>query len=256
MKKNFFIIIIALIVSSCSTSRVAYFSDLEKPEGNIGNIDCEIKIEPNDKLQITVTSEFPETTMVYNLPISPDHPIQRDMLQQTYIVDKEGYINFPIFGKIFVQGKTTFAIQKELTEKISENVKNPVVRVELVNFKIKVIGEVKDARVFTAERERISILDALAYAGDMTIYGNRENVLLIREENGVKNYYRIDLTKSDILESPYFYLKQNDVIYVEPGKGKASQADFDQNNTYKVSIVSSIISGISVITSLVIALTR
>lgn len=261
MKKILPIFLIAVFLCGCKTQKTAYFEDLQQT-GAIGNLDYEIRIEPADELLITVTSEVPEATIVYNLPLtnpatgnnltSPQATAQ----QQTYIVDKEGNINFPVLGKIHVAGMTTKAISEDLTRKIAEDVEAPYVRVELVNFKVKVMGEVMKPASVKVEGERISILDALAEVGDMTIYGQRDNVLLIREENGVKNYYRIDLTCSDILESPYFYLKQNDVIYVQPGKGKAGQADFNQNNTYKVSIVSAVISGISVIASLVIALTR
>ena len=251
-----------LILCGCSSTKTAYFEDLNQSSGSLGNLDYEIRIEPADELLITVTSEIPEATAAYNLPLT--NPAVRGSLtspsvtmqQQTYIVDNKGDINFPVIGKLHVEGKTTKALEDELTKKIAQDVEAPYVRVELVYFKVKVLGEVKTPTSVSVLSQRISILDALAIAGDMTIYAKRDNVLLIREENGVKNYYRIDLTKSDILESPYFYLKQNDVIYVQPGKGKSGQADFNQNNTYKVSIVSAIISGISVIASLVIALTR
>lgn len=259
MKKIFSIIIAILVLCSCSTTKTSYFMNLDQPSGTLGNLDYEIRIEPSDELLITVTSEVPEATLMYNMPMT--NPAIKSTLesplssfqQQTYVVDKEGYINFPVLGKIQVKGMTTKAIQEELTRRIAQDVESPFVRVELINFKVKVMGEVMKPASVKVEGERISILDALAEVGDITIYGQRDNVLLIREENGVKNYYRIDMTKSDILESPYFYLKQNDVIYVQPGKGKAGQADFNQNNTYKVSIVSAIISGLSVIASLLIA---
>lgn len=262
MKKIFSILIAMLVLCSCSTTKTSYFENLNQQTGSLSSIDYEIRIEPSDELLITVTSEVPEATLIYNLPmINPatkstlEAPLT-SLQQQTYTVDKEGYINFPVLGKIYVKDMTTKEIQENLTQKIAQDVEAPFVRVELINFKVKVIGEVLKPGSVLVEGERISILDALAEVGDMTIYGQRDNVLLIREEDGVKNYYRIDMTRSDILESPYFYLKQNDVIYVQPGKGKAGQADFNQNNTYKVSIVSAVISGISVIASLVIALTR
>lgn len=262
MKKILSFLMLALVVCSCKTSKTAYFEDLQQPNGSMGVIDYEIRIEPADELLITVTSEVPEATMVYNLPMtnpavssSLKAPLTT-MQHQTYIVDKSGEINFPVLGKVKVEGLTTRQLADRLTRRIAEDVEAPYVRVELVNFKVKVMGEVLKPASVNVQGNRISILDALAEVGDMTIYGERTNVLLIREENGTKNYYRIDLTKSDIFESPYFYLKQNDVIYVQPGKGRAGQADFNQNNSYKVSIVSAIVSGISVITSLIIALSK
>ena len=194
-----------LILCGCSSTKTAYFEDLNQPSGSLGNLDYEIRIEPADELLITVTSELPEATMMYNLPMT--NPATETTLktplagmqQQTYIVDKGGDINFPIIGKLHVEGMTTKALADELTKKIAQDVEAPYVRVELINFKVKVMGEVMKPTSVLVAGERMSILDALAEAGDITIYGQRDNVLLIREENGVKNYYRIDLTKSDIL---------------------------------------------------------
>lgn len=261
MKKIVQIALLLCLFCSCSSTKTAYFDNLTS-SGSVGNLDYEIRIEPLDELLITVTSEVPEATMVYNLPMTNPATVTTlktpltSMQHQTYIVNKDGNINFPVLGEVHVGGLTTAQLTEQLTRRIAEDVEAPYVRVELVNFKVKVLGEVMQPGSYKIDSERVSILDALAEAGDITIYGKRDNVLLIREENGTKNYYRIDLTNSDILESPYFYLKQNDVVYVEPGSGRAGQADFNQNNTYKVSIVSAIVSGISVIASLVIALTR
>ena len=264
MKKIIPIFLVALVLCSCSSTKLAYFDDLNDTDmGTVGNVDYNIRLAPTDELLITVTSEIPEATMVYNLPISNPalkfeiaNVTSTNTKQQTYIVDKKGDINFPVLGKLHVEGMTTSEVAEMLTRKIAEEVEAPYVRVELVNFKIKVLGEVDEPGSYKMESERVSILDALAEAGDMTVYGRRDNVLLVREENGVRSYHRLNLNDSKILESPYFYLQQNDVIYVEPGDAKKGQAEFNQNNTYKVSIVSTIITGLSVIASLVIALTK
>lgn len=264
MRKLISILLSIIVLCSCSSTKLAYFENLNNEEtGTVGAVDYNIRLVPSDELLITVTSEIPEATAIYNLPIT--NPAMNmeigsvtsvNSKQQTYIVDKSGDINFPVLGKIHVEGMTTFELSDYLTRKISEDVEAPYVRVELVNFKIKVLGEVLHPGSYKIDTERVSILDALAEAGDMTVYGRRDNVLLIREENGVRSYYRLNLNDSRVLESPYFYLQQNDVVYVEPGDAKKGQAEFNQNNTYKVSIISTIITGISVIASLVIALTK
>ena len=142
----------------------------------------------------------------------------------------------------------------EIEKQIGKNVSNPIVRVHFVNFRVNVLGEVKTPGAISVKKERFSVLDALAEAGDLTEYGERENVLLIREEGDKKIYYRFNLNNSDILTSPYFYLKQNDVIYVEPNEIRQENAMYNQNNSFKISVVSTIVSATSVIVSLIIAL--
>ena len=151
-------------------------------------------------------------------------------------------------------GKSTQELTKELTDRISKDVENPVVRVQLVNFRINVLGEVKNPGAISVGRERYSILDALADAGDMTEYGERGNVLLIREVDGKRIFQRMNLNNSEVLSSPFFYLQQNDVVYVEPNEIRRENAKYNQNNSYKISVVSTIVSACSVIASLVIAL--
>ncbi len=255
------IIAIFFALCSCKSTDLTYFSDIkESQSGTMKSIDYQIRLEPTDELLITVTSEVPEATLIYNLPVT-NPAFKSEMTigntqsqQQTYIVDTAGNINFPVLGKIHVKGMTTAELTEELTRKIAETVESPYVRVELVNFKVKVLGEVENPGVVEVNKEKFSILDALAAAGDMTVYGRRENVLIVREENGQNSYIRLNLNDSKTLESPYFYLKQNDAVYVEPSSSRSGQADYNQNNSYKVSVVSAIVSGISVITSLVIAL--
>ena len=174
--------------------------------------------------------------------------------QQTYIVDKRGDIIFPILGKIHVGGLTTVELADELTRRISADIENPYVRVQLLNFKVNVMGEVEKPGRYEFPSERVTVLDALATAGDMTPYGKRGNVTVWREEDGVVTYHKLDLNDSKTNSSPYFFLKQNDVVYVEPSDARAGQADYNQNNSFKVSVVSAIVSGVSVITTLVIAL--
>lgn len=253
-----------MIFASCSTSHkqnLTYFKDLDATEdGSLSGVDYNIKIGHDDELFITVNSLVPEATIGYNLPLT--NPATRGTAtstvsqaqQQTYVVDKNGDIIFPILGKIKVEGLSVTEIRDMLTHKISEAVKDPVVRVELVNFKVNVLGEVKTPRTIDVPSERYSVLDALAAAGDLTEYGRRENILLIREENGVKTYHRLNLADGKVLSSPYFYLKQNDVIYVEPNKIRTDNSKYNQNNAFKLSVVATIVSACSVVASLIIAL--
>lgn len=132
---------------------------------------------------------------------------------------------------------------------------DPQVYVQLVNFVVNVAGEVKNPGQIPVKRNRMTILDALSAAGDLTEYGERSNVLIIREENGERKFAHLDLNSSDLLTSPYYYLQQNDYIYVEPNKIREANSKYNQNNSYKLSLTSTIVSAASVIASLVIALT-
>ena len=153
-----------------------------------------------------------------------------------------------------VAGLSTQELTKELETRISKDVENPIVRVQLVNFRINVLGEVKKPGAISVNKERYSILDALADAGDLTEYGERSNVLLIREVDGKRIYHRLNLNNSEVLSSSYFYLQQNDVVYVEPNEIRRENAKYNQNNSFKISVVSTIVSACSVIASLIIAL--
>ena len=218
------IFLLALMLASCSTPKpvLTVFKDIQPTgSGEIPLQECDITIRPQDELMITVTSTVPTASAPYNLPLS--NPATQGSLkmsqspyQQTYIVNKEGDINFPVLGKLHVEGLTTMQLTEDLMTRISRDVKDPLVRVELVNFGVNVLGEVRNPGRVKVPGERFSILDALAAAGHLTEFGDRTNVLLIRENDGKAEYHYIDLTKSDIVSSPYYYLRQNDVVMVSP----------------------------------------
>ncbi len=253
----------ALIASSCTTSKTSltYFEDIKGIEsGSVPAKEFSVKIMPQDELFITINSIVPQATAAYNLPLS--NPAFNDALkltnqphQQTYIVNKDGDIDMPVLGRLHVEGMSTLELKNELVKRISADVEDPIVRVELVNFRIKVLGEVKQPGAITVNREKYTLLDALADAGDLTEYGERNNVLVIREEDGKQTYHHLNLNEVATLSSPYFYLQQNDVIYVEPNKIRKDNSKYNQNNSYKISVVSTIVSACSVIASLIIALT-
>lgn len=265
MKKNLLYLtaLFAILVSSCSTynTSLPYFEDIKNAQsGEFAQGSYAIKIVPDDELLITVTSNVPSAASMYNIPLS--NPAIRAAIttttqpqQQTYIVDTNGNIQFPVLGTIHVAGLSTEELKDLLLKRISETVEDPIVRVQLVNFRVNVLGEVKKPGAVLVNKERYSILDALADANDLTEYGERSNVLLIREIDGKRIYQRLNLNSSDILTSPYFYLQQNDVVYVEPNEIRRENAKYNQNNAYKISVVSTIVSACSVIASLIIALT-
>lgn len=252
-----------LILPSCSSSKTVlpYFTDISTiAEGTMPAGDYSPTIKPDDELFISVNSTSPLATAHYNLPVG--NPATTDDLtmsvtarQQTYIVDSQGNINFPILGQIHVGGMTTEQLQAYLTKEISKEVEDPMVRVQLMNFHVAVAGEVQKPGTLNVTRSRFSILDALSAAGDLTPYGERSNILLVREENGQRKFVHLNLNSADLLESPYFYLRQNDYVYVEPNKIRQANSKYNQDNAYKLSLTSTIVSAASVIASLVIALT-
>lgn len=254
---------VSVMMASCTTSKTVlpYFTDISQvSEGSFESENYSPEIKPDDELMITVNSLKPEASAIYNLPLS--NPAKSTSLyktttpqQQTYIVNADGDINFPILGKLHVAGMTVEALQEELTKRISEDVDDPMVTVLLINFRVVVGGEVKQPRSIEVTRSRYSILDALADAGDLTEYGERSNVLLVREENGERKFVHLDLNSSETLTSPYFFLRQNDYIYVEPNKVRQANSKYNQNNSFKLTVISTVVSAASVIASLVIALT-
>ena len=268
MKSRFFIMLIAAAtLLSCQSSKknaLAYFKDLEvstngalpNPQGSYP-----ILIQPDDELVIIVTSAVPEATAAYNLPM--DNPAVRSNLRQTtqprtqtYIVDEAGYIMMPVLGRLLVKGKTLNEVSSEITDLVSKDVKDPLVRVDIVNFTVDVMGEVRAPQRVSSGHQHFTVLDALAQCGDLTEYGKRDHVYVIRTEEGKRSYHRLDLTNSEVFNSPYFYLKQNDVVYVEPNQIRIDNSKYNQNNAFKLSVLSTVVSSVSVIASLIIALTR
>lgn len=265
--------IVAVSLTACSSGKTVlpYFTDLPA-EGTVALGDFTVKIVPDDELLINVSAADPAAVERYTIPYQ--HPRTRDfntdasqplestvlsrrrsgLTLQTYQVGADGFINFPELGKIHVAGMTLDGLADYLTEKIAEKVFDPIVTVELVNFRVNVMGEVNSPGPKLVNRERYSVLDAIAAAGDLTVYGERSNVLLIREEDGKRNYHRLNLNSKDLLESPYFYLQQNDVIYVEPNSVRQANARSDQERQFRLSMTSVIVSAVSVIASLAIAL--
>lgn len=218
------------------------------------------KIMPKDLLSITVSTSDPQAAAPFNLTIQTNtkgsQGVQYTTSQaavQQYLVDNEGEVDFPVLGKLKIGGMTKNEAENMIREKLQPYLKEtPIVTVRMTNYKISVLGEVNKPGTFTVSNEKVNVLEALAMAGDMTVYGVRDNVKLIREDaQGKRQIVMLDLTKSDLVLSPYFYLQQNDILYVTPNKTKAKNSGIGNATTIAISATSILVSIASLIATLV-----
>lgn len=202
-------------------------------------------LQPDDVVMIVVSSENPEVAAPYNLKAITVQGDSENTIgtqrMQTYILDKEGKIEFPLLGSIALGGLTKTQAVAKLKELLKDHVSDAVINFRILNFKVTVLGEVQKPGTYSVASERITLLEAIGMSGDLTIYGNRTNVLLIREKNGTKTMERIDLTKPDFLNSSAYYLSQNDVVYVEPNKTRINSSAIGPNLTVGISALSLIV---------------
>lgn len=251
MKKIIFLILVTIItISACSPVRdVAYFERLGQSASGISKAEYNARIKPKDILSISVVSSEPDASRRYNL-IAPQLEssvgyIQGQPMLQNYLVDDNGNINFPSLGPLNVGGLTT----KEIELMIGDNLKPfftdelPIITVRIMNYKVNILGEVNRPGQFQTENGRMTILEGLAMAGDMTIYGRRDNVKVIREdENGERIVHTLNFNDKNVFNSPGFFLEQNDVVYVEPNQSRANSSKYGAAETYRISTVSVLIS--------------
>lgn len=234
-----------LVLGSCSTPKqISYFQDLRPGESELTlAAPTEIKIQPKDKLSILINSQDLRLTNLFNLPIVSQQVGQESSQNTTrglsgYTVDSKGNIDFPVLGALHVKDMTreevAAYIKKEL--QLHDLIKDPVVTVEFMNLTVSVMGEVTRPGRYNIDKDHITILDALSQAGDLTIYGKREKVLVLRTEEGKQRVYGVNLCSADHLySSPVYYLQQNDVVYVEPNDTKARQSTVNGNNVRSTS---------------------
>ncbi|WP_085537664.1 polysaccharide biosynthesis/export family protein [Massilibacteroides vaginae] len=258
-------ILFLFAMSACSVPKdVAYFQgvdDLTEQQLEQMTQSYASTIVNDDLLTITVTAWDPTVTTPFNPPVysfAAQGEVNVGTASQlhTYLVDKDGYINFPVLGKLHVAGLQKQELSKMMEEKISKYIKEPIVNIQIVNYKVTLMGEISRPGALTVRNDRLSILDAIGQSGDLTINANRKNIMVIRDNNGKKEYGRVDLTNPALFASPYFYLRQNDVVYVEPNDAKKKNANYSQAEQYKLTIFSTILSTVSVISSIIIAVTR
>jgi len=226
----FFITLTGL--TNCTTSKkIIYFQNLDDAELKPLNTAYEAVIKKDDRLTIVVSGPDKLVCAPYNLTIN-EMSSSAGMISNGkpedvtlgYLVDPNGDIDFPILGKIHVEGMTRNQLVNYLTQEIGKDIKEPIVYVSFRNYKITVLGEVKNPGTYTIDSEKINILQALGYAGDLNLTAKRQDILLLREVDGVLTHHRIDLKDKDILQSPYFYLQQNDILYVSPSATRVASA--------------------------------
>ena len=233
----------ALLYSCGTPKEVVYFQDLQAGGGSVAAVQArEIRVRPDDKISIIVNSRDPQLTDLFNLPYTTKQIGQQANSNNQgvsgYTVNAEGDIDFPVIGKIHVAGMKREEIAKFIKDKlIADNlVKDPVVTVEFMNLCVSVLGEVNNPGRFNIDRDRLTELDALSMAGDLTIYGNRYKVLVLRQEGDTQRVYGINLTSGEHLySSPAYYLQQNDVVYVEPNEVRSRQSTVNGNNVRSTS---------------------
>lgn len=238
------IAVVAFLLSSCGNPK--YITYFQKTPGERDSINLPaayiVKIQPGDILSIYVTSLNPAASSFFNpyaggnISQDPATAVGTNFDANSavrlarngaagYIVDEEGMVEIPLIGTLKLSGLSTSQARNLIKGKLTNLLKEPIVNVQLLNFKISVLGEVNRPSSYVIPNERISLPDALTMAGDLTIYGKRTNIMVIREEMGVKQFANVDLTSREIFTSPYYYLHPNDIVYVEPVKARSAQTD-------------------------------
>ncbi|MBP6089698.1 MAG: polysaccharide biosynthesis/export family protein [Crocinitomicaceae bacterium] len=265
MNKIITMLILLLVVSACKTKeKLVYFQDKtsnQKVYNDSSGVTSDAVVKTkftttfkvDDFLSIQITGEDPDALAVFTPEVSLQNNangyVQGNPARDGYLIDPEGTINLPIIGKFHIAGLTRMEAIQQLEAKIGLYIKSPVIQLQIQNYKITVLGEVRNPGTFKIPNERITLLEAIGLAGDLKATGVRKNVLIVRDENGVKTEFRVDLTSKDIFQSPAYYLQQNDVIYVEPNLSAQTEATlWRSNGGLFVSLTSIIITTIALIT--------
>jgi polysaccharide export outer membrane protein len=249
IKSFLYSLILIVFVTSCASKKdVYYFQDIDRSAAE--NSFKFLNIQPGDILDIQIKALNPESVLVFQRQATLG--LQQQQVQNRaidgYLVGEDGSINLPIVGAIDTNNQSTQALAQIIQEALKPYINNPTVNIRLLNFRISVLGEVNNPGTFTVLEERLSLPQALGLAGDLTINGDRNHLLLIRNEAGKKTNQVIDLTKTDFLQSPFYFLKQNDIIYVRPNSARVKSSGLVGNAGTLVSILSLAVSLFIVIT--------
>ncbi|MFO7826509.1 MAG: polysaccharide biosynthesis/export family protein [Cyclobacterium sp.] len=250
MKPLFLTGLMALIfLGACSTRNLIYMSDLHQEDVNIEKIrnSAEPRIQPIDLLSITVSTLNPESNLLFNSGVlanigsTAGQANVTSQLNEGYRVDNNGEISFPIIGKIKLAGLTLEEATDKMVKLLETEARNPIVNIKIINFRITVVGEVNNPSTISVPSEKINVIEAIGLAGDMTPFGKRENILLMREVGDERITARLNLNDKAILDSPYFYLQQNDILYVEPDKARALQTNTSRiNATFILTLINTL----------------
>lgn len=254
MKKIIPCIIVLMLFSCTPKKEIIYFQNIDSLPSQKSN-SYEIKIQPDDLLLIIVSAADVESAIPFNLTAVSSASIARQdaigqQAPQLYLVDTNGCIDFPVLGNLKVGGLSRSEMMKLLKDKIGTYIKNPTINFRIMNFKVTVQGEVTAPGTYSFTSERITLIEALSMAHDLTVYGKRNNILIIREIEGVKTYNRVDITKADFMNSAFYYLAQNDVVYVEPNQNKINGAAIGSNTGVIISVSSLTITVIALLISI------
>ncbi len=243
--KCFVIFITSIFLFSCvSSSKINYFQDIDTKNLQEDIVNFEPTIQIGDILTINVSTIEKDAAISFNLF---EAQTVANQIPLPYIVNADGEINFPVLGKIKAAQRTTKQLTDYLTDALVPYLKDPIVNIRIMNFKITVLGEVKNPGNYPVLNERISIIEALGLAGDLTIYGDRQNITLIREQNGKRIFETIDLTNKELFKKPYFYLSQNDALYIASNKTKVNSSNVGPNTSVIISSVSILVTLIAVL---------
>lgn len=262
MKHPLIILVAIVLLSSCaSQKRIWYMQNAKSNDPVAISQDYQIKIKPLDRLTIVVNSKDPELAVPFNTSTSYSSLAGKGtgsaygaQSLQVRTVDENGMLDMPIIGKVECKDKTRGELAQLIAEKIRQGayISDPTVNVQFADMKISVIGEVTRPGQYDIVSDRVSIFDALAMAGDLTIFGVRSDVAVVREVNNTRTVYYVDLTKNDVFNSPAYYIEQNDFIYVKPNKYKAKSGEINQNRTFYLSLAGTAIS----VATLIVTLTK
>lgn len=251
-KRLSFFFLILLFFSCAPKKNIVYYQNINEMAAAKMN-SYEIRIQPDDLLTINVSAEDPKISAPFNLnplnvigDVSSQTQLNKSAVND-YLVDAEGNIDFPVIGRIKLGGLTRSEVLAIFQTKIGVYIKNPIITVRVKNFKVAVQGEINGPGVYTATTDRFTLIEALTMAGDLKPTANRKNILIIREIDGVKTFFRVDVTQSDFINSPHYYLAQNDVVYVEP-KNRSLSPD--------VTLFTTITSMAMTLVSLILVLTK